>query len=95
MRKETRAFVATVAGELTLPDPIVEIGALPIEGQEKYADLRPLFPGRAFICCDMRLGPGVDRVENLHALTFGDGGTLPPGLSIDPTTGVLTGVIDP
>jgi SAM-dependent methyltransferase len=78
MRKETRAFVATVAGELTLPDPIVEIGALQIEGQEKYADLRPLFPGRAFIGCDMRLGPGVDRVENLHALTFGDAsvGTL-------------------
>jgi VCBS repeat-containing protein len=33
--------------------------------------------------------------DGSDALTFGDGGTLPPGLSIDPTTGVITGVIDP
>lgn len=73
MRKETRAFVETVAANMPLPEPIVEFGSLQIEGQEKYADLRPLFPGKQFIGCDMRPGPGVDRIENLHALTFGDG----------------------
>jgi hypothetical protein len=78
MRKETRAFIECVARDYDLPGPIVEIGALQIPGQEKYSDLRPLFPGREFIGCDMRTGPGVDRVENLHALTFADGsiGTL-------------------
>jgi len=73
MRKETRAFVETIAAELPLPEPVVEFGALQIEGQEKYADLRPLFAGKRFIGCDMRPGPGVDRIENLHQLTFGDG----------------------
>ncbi len=78
MRKETRAFVEAVAAVLPLPEPIVEIGALQIEGQEKYADLRPLFPGKQFVGCDMRPGPGVDRIENLHGLTFaaGEVGTL-------------------
>ena len=28
-------------------------------------------------------------------LTFSDGGTLPPGLTIDPVTGVISGTIDP
>jgi SAM-dependent methyltransferase len=78
MRKETRAFVECLARTLPLPEPIVEIGALQIEGQEKYADLRPLFPGKQFIGCDMREGRGVDRIENLHGLTFADAsiGTL-------------------
>jgi SAM-dependent methyltransferase len=73
MRKETRALVESIAREYDLPTPVVEIGALQIPGQEKYADLRPLFPGKEFIGCDMREGPGVDRVENVHQLGFGDG----------------------
>ena len=72
MRKETRAFVECLSKELVLPDPIVEIGSLQIEGQEKYADLRPFFSNKEFIGCDMRQGPGVDRLENLHALNFAD-----------------------
>ncbi|MCX7846918.1 MAG: methyltransferase type 11, partial [bacterium] len=72
MRKETRAFVETVSQELRLPEPIVEFGALQVEGQEKYADLRPLFAGKRFIGCDMRAGRGVDRIENVHGLTFRD-----------------------
>lgn len=78
MRKETRAFVECLARTLPLPEPIVEIGALQIEGQEKYADLRPFFPNQQFIGCDMREGRGVDRIENLHGLSFADAsiGTL-------------------
>lgn len=72
MRKETRAFVETVAPLLSVSGPVVEIGALQIAGQEKYADLRPVFAGMEFIGCDMREGPGVDRVENLHNLAFDD-----------------------
>ena len=72
MRKETRAFAETVARTLDLPEPVVEIGALQVPGQEKYADLRPLFSGKAFIGCDMREGKGVDRIENLHQLGFAD-----------------------
>ena len=36
-------------------------------------DLRPLFAGRDFIGTDIREGPGVDRVEDLRALSFADG----------------------
>ena len=72
MRKETRAFTETIARTLDLPEPVVEIGALQVPGQEKYANLRPLFTGKQFIGCDMREGTGVDRIENLHQLTFAD-----------------------
>lgn len=55
-----------------LPAPIVEFGALQVEeGQD--GDLRPLFAGREFIGTDFRAGPGVDRIEDLRALSFADG----------------------
>ena len=49
---------------------VVELGAYQVEGQEGFADLRPYFPGAKYIGCDMRPGPGVDRIENGHALSF-------------------------
>ncbi len=67
-----RAFVAELATRLELPDPVVEFGALQVE-DEQDGDLRPLFPGRPYVGTDFRAGPGVDRVEDLRALTFEDG----------------------
>jgi SAM-dependent methyltransferase len=76
-----RSFVAELAGMLELPDPVVEFGALQVEaGQD--GDLRPLFPGRDFVGTDFRAGPGVDRVEDLRALTFDDG-TVGTALCLD------------
>jgi SAM-dependent methyltransferase len=67
-----RGFVADLAHVVELPDPVVEFGSLQVEpGQD--GDLRPLFAGRPFLGTDMRLGPGVDRVEDLRALSFADG----------------------
>ena len=40
---------------------------------EQEGDLRALFAGRDFLGTDFREGPGVDRVEDLRSLTFGDG----------------------
>jgi hypothetical protein len=55
-----------------LREPIVEFGSLQVEpGQPN--DLRPLFADRTFIGTDLRPGPGVDRIEDLRALRFGDG----------------------
>jgi len=68
MRRHIRDFVELTAGVLELPGPIYEFGALQVPGQEGDADLRPLFPGRDYVGCDMRAGPGVDRVLNLHEL---------------------------
>ena len=67
-----RDFVGDLMRVLELPDPVVEFGALQVEADQD-GDLRPLFAGRSYVGTDMREGPGVDRVEDLRALTFGDG----------------------
>jgi SAM-dependent methyltransferase len=67
-----RRFVQELIGQVELPDPVFEFGALHVkEGQD--ADLRPLFEGRRFVGTDIREGPGVDRVEDLRSLTLADG----------------------
>ena len=69
----TRALVAGAAAVLAPRGPVLEIGSFQVPDQEATADLRPLFPGMEYIGCDMRSGPGVDRVERLEALSFPDG----------------------
>jgi SAM-dependent methyltransferase len=64
-----RSFVADVLRAVETPDPVVEFGSRQVEpGQD--ADLRPLFSGRPYTGTDFRAGPGVDRVEDLRALTL-------------------------
>jgi SAM-dependent methyltransferase len=73
MRKNVRTLVEIADHHLPLPEPVIEIGSYRVEGQEELADLRPIFGGRDFTGCDLRPGPGVDRLENVEALTFEDG----------------------
>lgn len=73
MRPQVREFVRICSEVLPLIEPIVEIGARLPKGQEKIADLRPLFPGMRYIGCDMIEGPGVERVESLEKMTFSSG----------------------
>ena len=73
MRPNIRAFIELCVDELPCPEPIVEIGSKVVPGQENIGDLRPLFWGRQYIGCDIERGPGVDRVEDVHNLKFGDG----------------------
>lgn len=70
MRDEARYFVERVARCLEVEEPIVEIGALQTPGQVGFANLRPLFAGKQYVGCDLIGGPGVDRVEDVHALSF-------------------------
>jgi methyltransferase family protein len=72
MRDDVKAFVALCARVFDPPGPVLELGALQVPGQEGYADLRPLFPGRAYTGCDVVGGPGVDRIENAEALGLPD-----------------------
>jgi SAM-dependent methyltransferase len=72
MRGNIREFVRVVAGVVEVPEPIIEIGSLLVEGQPYDANVRPFFPGKQFIGCDMREGLGVDRLEDVHALSFTD-----------------------
>src|SRR3982074_329082 len=68
----TRDFLSDLMAVVDLPEPIVEFGSLQVEAAQD-GDLRPLFAGRDFTGTDFRPGPGVDRVEDLRALTFADG----------------------
>ncbi len=55
-----------------ITEPVYEIGSYRVEGQEEFADLRPFFPGKVYVGCDMRPGLGVDRVEDVHCLRIKD-----------------------
>jgi len=72
MRDNVRAFVAAAAAAFRLRGPVYEFGSYLVEGQSQRADLRPLFPACQYIGCDMRAGPGVDRIEDLARLTLPD-----------------------
>jgi SAM-dependent methyltransferase len=72
MREDVKAFVELAAGILDIPEPIVEVGAYQVSGQEGFADLRAFFPGKRYLGCDLVSGPGVDQVEDLHDLSFAD-----------------------
>jgi SAM-dependent methyltransferase len=73
MRGNVREFVRVVAETVEVPEPIIELGSLQVVGQLYDANLRPFFPGKRYIGCDMREGIGVDRVEDIHALSFAEG----------------------
>lgn len=70
MRGNIRACVQAVAETLTIPQPLIEIGSCQAEGQPYAANLRPLFADSDYTGCDMRSGPGVDRIEDVHQLSF-------------------------
>lgn len=72
MRDIVRLFAQDVAENFDLQEPLVEIGARAAEGQENVADVRGIFRVKDHIGCDIQPGPGVDRIEDVHALTFDD-----------------------
>jgi SAM-dependent methyltransferase len=72
MRDHNKVFCRLVAEIFACPGPIYEFGSYQVEGQVEYADLRSFFPGREYVGCDMRPGPGVDRVEDVSALSLPD-----------------------
>ena len=72
MRDHNKAFCRLVAETFDCPGPVFEFGSYQVEGQEGYANLRELFPGKTYVGCDMRPGPGVDRVEDVTAISLPD-----------------------
>jgi len=70
MRNNVKEFVQLVKTVVTIRDPIIEIGSFQVPEQIGYADLRPLFPGKEYVGCDMIPGAGVDRIENVERLSF-------------------------
>jgi SAM-dependent methyltransferase len=70
MRPIVLNFARDVAENFEIKTPVVEMGARSAEGQD--ADVRPIFKAAEHIGCDIQPGPGVDRIEDIHALTFED-----------------------
>lgn len=68
MRQSVKEYILNVINRYPPLEPIYEIGSYRVEGQEEFADLRPLFPGKVYVGCDMRPGMGVDRIEDVHCL---------------------------
>jgi SAM-dependent methyltransferase len=74
MRDDVKAFIECCVRVFEPAGPVLEIGSRQTHGQEGYADLRTLFPGRAYVGCDVEPGPGVDRIDDACALRAPDGG---------------------
>jgi SAM-dependent methyltransferase len=68
MRQSVKDYLTKILRQYPVLEPIYEIGSYRVEGQEEFANLRPFFPGKVYVGCDMREGLGVDRVEDLHHL---------------------------
>lgn len=68
MRELVRQFVRICAETLPILEPVYEFGSLQVPGQEGFADLRPFFPGKQYVGADMREGPGVDVILDLHQI---------------------------
>jgi SAM-dependent methyltransferase len=50
--------------------PILDIGSYYQSGYQRWCDRRALFPDLEYVGCDVRSGPGVDRIEDAQQLTF-------------------------
>jgi SAM-dependent methyltransferase len=72
VRDHVAAFAREAATALPFASPVVEIGARPAECQEDSFDARTLFSGLDYIGCDVQPGARVDRIEDVHALSFED-----------------------
>ena len=78
MRPVNRDFTEFLESLVRLPGPVYEFGSYQVDQSTASSDMRDLFPGREFVGCDMRAGPGVDRVLDLtdSGLPEGSVGTM-------------------
>lgn len=71
MRWSVRELVQLVASSVPVEGPVYELGSYQVQ-PPALSDLRPLFPWYEYVGCDVRPGPGVDRIEDLRRLTLPD-----------------------
>lgn len=71
MQKSISHFVRICSEHLPIEGPIYEFGSYQVAEAEDE-NLRTLFPGLSYIGTDMRQGPGVDIVLDLHQIGLPD-----------------------
>ena len=59
MNRFLSGVARAVAESFELPEPIMEIGAYQVAGQESYTNLRNYFPGKEYLGVDMRRARGL------------------------------------
>ena len=72
MRKPIWNYVKLVIDTLPITAPVYEFGAYQVEAAPENCDLRPLLAEKQYVGCDMRAGPGVDKVLDLHQIDLPD-----------------------
>jgi SAM-dependent methyltransferase len=68
MRKSIKDFVKVCSESLPISEPIYEFGSFQVHEQKEFANLRPFFSGKKYVGSDMRKGPGVDVILDLHKI---------------------------
>jgi SAM-dependent methyltransferase len=66
------AAVTAFSNTFSPTSPILDIGSCYEAGYHRWCDRRALFPDLEYVGCDIRSGPGVDRIEDAQKLTFSD-----------------------
>jgi SAM-dependent methyltransferase len=72
MRTTLFRLLKALTEAVDFPEPVYEFGAYRVAGQEGRGCVRDYFPRMEYVACDLRAGPSVDRIENLHYLTLPD-----------------------
>ncbi len=70
MRTTLLKLLEGLTGIIDFPEPIYEFGAYRVPGQEHLPQVRDFFPGKRFFGCDLRPGPGVDELQDLHEIAL-------------------------
>lgn len=75
MRQENKNFLQKMIDEHpeNFKEPVLEIGSLQVGNPPEFGDIRPMFGNKFFVGTDMREGLGVDKIENVERLSFGNG----------------------
>jgi SAM-dependent methyltransferase len=71
MNRAIRTSVRLFSEGFSPRGPVIEIGSYRHDGAD-LSDMRPYFRGLEYIGCDIRPGPGVDRIEDGERLSFAD-----------------------
>lgn len=72
MRRSIFKLVSILSSKMDLPAPVYEFGSLKVAGQELRYSVRDALGGKEYVGCDIREGPGVDKILDLQHINMPD-----------------------
>jgi len=70
VRTTVFSLLAHLTRAARFPEPIIEFGAARVEAQAHLPATASMFSGQVLFGSDMQIGPGVDHVQDLHAIAM-------------------------